>query len=149
MKLITKKSMCYRFGGSHLCPSQSHGLREQHSVRARNISRSIINSLGPARWSSTSTACHPRTALFFPGTLQVHPPLAMTQRTDFVSQAKASSELAWPLPGSKLFQKHASHFLKRWTPFSAITSPRSLPKAPTPPSQQPKTRNQLSWPHRS
>ena len=149
MKPITRNFIRHRFGGSHLCPSQSHSLRQQHAVRARNNSRFLFNGLGPARWTSTSTACHPKTALFFPGTLEVHPQLAMTQFTNFISQAKVSSELAWPLPGSKLFRKRASHFLKKWTPFSATPSPRSLPKAPIPPSQQPKTRNQLSWPHRS
>ena len=141
--------MRHRFGGSHLCLSQSHSLPQQHAFRVQNGSRFILNNLGPARWMSTSTACHPKTALFFPGTLEVHPQLAMTQTTNSISQAKASSELAWPLPGSTHFRKRANHFLKKWTPSSATPSPRSLPKAPAPPSQQPKMRNQRSWPHLS
>ena len=141
--------MRHRFAGSQLCPSRPHSLRQQHAVRARNSSIFILNSLGPARWTSTSTACHPKTALFFPGTLEIHPQLAMTQSTNSISQARASSELAWPLPGSTSFRKRANRFLKKWTPSSATPSPRSLPKARVPPSQQPKTRNQLSWPHRS
>ena len=149
MKSITRNYMRHRFGGSHLCPFQPHSLRQQDAVRARNNSRFILNRLGPARWTSTSTACHPKTALFFPGILEVHPQLAMTQSTDFISQAKASSELEWLLPGSTHFRRRANHFLKKWTPSSATPSPRSLPKVRVPPSQQPKTRNQLSWPHRS
>ena len=141
--------MRHRFGGSLLCPSQSYSLRQQHAVRARNNARFIFNGLGSARWTSTSTANHPKTALFFPGTLQVHSPRPMTQSTNLIFQAKVSSGLAWPLPGSKLSQKRASHVLKKWTHSSATPSPRSLPKAPVQPSQQPKTRNQLSWPHRS
>ena len=140
MKPISRIYMRHRLGGS---------LPQQHAVRARNSSRFIINGLRPLRWTSTSTACHPKTALFFPGILEARSRLAMTQSTNIISQAKVSSGLAWPLPGSTLFPKHAGHFLTRWTPSSATPSPRSSPKAPIPPSQQPKTHNQLSWPHRS
>ena len=149
MKPIMRTYIRHQFGDSLLCPSQPHSLRQQHTVRRRNSSRLILNGLGPARWTSTSTACHPKTALFFPGTLHVYSQVAMTQSTDFISQAKVFNELAWPLPGSTSSREHANLFLKKWTPYSATPSPRSLPKARVPPSPQPKTRNQLSWPHQS